>query len=266
MTDVNLTQNQLTQLMQTAVDAAQAAAVPIRAYFERQDLCIQQKEDGSPVTQADQEGEMLIRAHLLAHATIGPLDILGEEGGLQGAGTRWQWTVDPIDGTRSFLHGIPLFGTIIALLDTREKLPVLGVIHLPMLGLTYAAAKGQGATCQGKAMSLPETLPIEKAIIGVGDFAQFISTKREADYHRLLALSPYVRGYTDCFGHALVVSGALGAMLDPGLNPWDILATQVLIEEAGGGGIFRPSSEAGKIDAIFGNRSLVRFLAHELAF
>jgi fructose-1,6-bisphosphatase/inositol monophosphatase family enzyme len=262
-----LTHEQLRHLVQTAVDAAHLAAVPIRAYFERQDdLCIREKSDGSPVTQADREGEVLIRSHLLSHASMGPLDILGEEEGLQGTGTRWRWTVDPIDGTRSFIHGIPLFGTIIALLDTQEKFPVVGVIHLPMLAITYAAAKGQGATCQQKTLQLPESLPIENAIIGVGDFAQFSSARREADYRQLLTMSSYVRGYTDCFGHGLVISGALGAMVDPALNPWDILATQVLIEEAGGLAILRPSSVAGKIDALFGNRSLVQHLARVLSF
>ncbi len=164
----SLTREQLTQLLHTAVAAAQAAAVPIRHYFERQNFHISKKSDGSPVTQADQEGERLIRSHLLADANLGPLDILGEEEGLQGRGTRWQWIVDPIDGTRSFIHGIPLFGTLIALFDTKDQIPVVGVIHLPMLGLTYAAAKGQGTTCQGKALSLPEAVPIEKAIISVG--------------------------------------------------------------------------------------------------
>jgi len=261
-----LTKNQLIQLLQTAVDAAHVAAVPIRAYFERQDLRIREKSDGSPVTQADQEGEALIRVHLLSNAKIGPLDILGEEEGLQGTGTRWQWIVDPIDGTRSFIHGIPLFGTIIALLDTQENLPVVGVIHLPMLGLTYAAAKGKGATCQGKALHLHGNESMAHAIIGVGDFAQFSSADREADYQHLLAMSGYVRGYTDCFGHGLVISGALGAMVDPALNPWDILATQVLIEEAGGAAVLRPSSVSGKVDALFGNRSLVQRLARELSF
>lgn len=264
--DDSLTDNELAQLLQTAVDAAHVAAVPIRAHFERQDFCITEKSDGSPVTQADQEGEALIRSHLLAKAKIGPLDILGEEEGLQGTGTRWQWTVDPIDGTRSFIHGIPLFGTIIALLDTRENFPVVGVIHLPMLGLTYAAAKGQGTTCQGKTLHLPETLGIEDAIIGVGDFAQFSSAKREADYRQLFTMSKYVRGYTDCFGHGLVISGGLGAMLDPALNPWDILATQVLIEEAGGVAVVRPSMVTGKVDALFGNRSLVHHIVRGLSF
>jgi fructose-1,6-bisphosphatase/inositol monophosphatase family enzyme len=133
--DEGLTNDQLTQLLQTAVDAAHIAAVPIRNYFEKQDLRIREKSDGSPVTQADQEGEALIRVHLLSNATIGPLDILGEEEGLKGTGTRWQWIVDPIDGTRSFIHGIPLFGTLIALFDTQEHVPLVGVIHHPMLGL-----------------------------------------------------------------------------------------------------------------------------------
>lgn len=261
-----LPDHQLTQLLQTAVEAAHVAAVPIRAYFEKHDLRITEKCDGSPVTQADQEGEALIRTHLLTKAGIGPLDILGEEEGYQGTGTRWQWVVDPIDGTRSFIHGIPLFGTLIALVDTQETFPILGVIHLPMLGLTYAAARGQGTTRQGKVLHLPEDVPIEKAIIGVGDFAQFSSVQREADYHQLLRMSGYVRGYTDCFGHGLVISGALGAMVDPALNPWDILATQVLIEEAGGAAILRPSKVSGKVDAVFGTRLLVHHLARELDF
>lgn len=261
-----LSNNQLTGFLQTAVDAAHVAAGPIRASFERHDLHVREKNDGSPVTQADQEGETLIRSHLLSHAPIGHLDILGEEEGLQGTGTRWQWIVDPIDGTRSFIHGIPLFGTIIALLDTKENLPVVGVIHLPMLGLTYAAARGQGTSCQGKALHLPENVSIEEAIIGVGDFAQFSSANREADYRKLLAMSAYVRGYTDCFGHGLVVCGALGAMVDPALNAWDILATQVLIEEAGGMAVLRPSSVPGKVDALFGNRTLVPHIARELSF
>jgi histidinol-phosphatase len=262
----DLTAHQLAQLLQTAIDAAHVAAVPIRGYFERPDLRVGEKSDGSPVTQADREGEELIRTHLRAHAMLGILDILGEEEGLQGTGTRWQWIVDPIDGTRSFIHGIPLFGTIIALLDTQDNRPVLGVIHLPMLELTYAAARGQGATCQGKALQLSERVPLEHTIIGVGDFAQFVDAKRTEDFHHLFTLSPYVRGYTDCFGHGLVINGALGAMVDPALNQWDILATQVLIEEAGGEAVLRPSSVSGKVDALFGNRGLVQHLARELSF
>jgi histidinol phosphatase-like enzyme (inositol monophosphatase family) len=264
--NVGLTTGQLEGLLKTAVNAAQAAAVPIQAYFGAQHLVVQHKGDGSPVTLADQEAEALIRAQLLSNAVLGPLDILGEEQGLQGTGTRWRWIVDPIDGTRSFIHGIPLFGTIISLLDTEEDLPVVGVIHLPMLGQTYAAAKGLGATCQGTRLDVSGNRSLEDAIIGVGDIAQFASADRLSDYQRLQGLSGYVRGYADCFGHGLAVSGALGAMLDPALNPWDILATQVLVEEANGKILLSPSSVPGKVDALFGNPIVVEHLARELAF
>ncbi|MDH5427609.1 MAG: histidinol-phosphatase [Nitrospirota bacterium] len=261
-----LSTDQLGRLQETAVRAAQAAAVPIQAYFGGQHVEVQQKGDGSPVTLADQEAEALIRGQLLSNSVLGPLDILGEEEGLQGAGTRWRWIVDPIDGTRSFIHGIPLFGTIIALLDTEENQPVVGVIHLPMLGQTYAAARGLGATCQGTRMDVSGSCSLTDAIIGVGDIAQFASANRLSDYERLQSLSGYVRGYTDCFGHGLVISGALGAMLDPALNPWDILATQVLVEEANGTILLSPSSVPGKVDALFGNSNVVEQLARELKF
>ena len=256
-----MTDEQLKQLLQTAVDAALAAAVGIRRYFGSQALGVQQKRDGSPVTLADQEAEAVIRAHLLSKAPTGPLDILGEEQGFTGQGTRWRWTVDPIDGTRSFIHGIPLCGTMIALQDMQDDFPVLGVIHLPMLDVTYAGAKGQGVTCNGKTLRLPDAVALEDAIVSVGDIAQFASANRLEDYRKLTAMHGYVRGYTDCFGHGLVIAGALGAMMDPALNPWDILPTQALIAEAGGKTILWPSQVPGKVDSLFGNRALVDHLA-----
>lgn len=261
-----LTEDQMKDLLKVAVEAAQAAAIPIQAFFDQQDLGVKEKGDGSPVTQADQEAEALIRVHLLTQSVLGPFDILGEEEGLQGKGTRWRWIVDPIDGTRSFIHGIPLFGTLIALLDTEINYPLLGVIHLPMLGLTFAGAKGQGATCQGKILRVAQNGVLKNTIIAVGDIAQFASADRLHDYHRLIGLSEYVRGYTDCFGHGLVLNGSVGAMLDPALNPWDILATQVLIEEAGGTVLLRPSHVSGKVDALFGNTGIVQQIARELSF
>jgi myo-inositol-1(or 4)-monophosphatase len=261
-----LTDAQLRQLLQTAVDAALAAGVCIRKYFGGQALGLQHKRDGSPVTLADDEAEVIVRAHLSSDSTIGVLDILGEEQGLQGPGTRYRWTVDPIDGTRSFINGIPLFGTMIGLEDTEEKRALAGVIHLPLLNRTYAAARGQGTTCDGQVVKLPASVDIAQAIIGTGDIAQFVAAGRLADYRRLVELSQFVRGYADCFGHGLVVSGALGAMLDPALCAWDILPTRALIEEAGGTMLLRDSVVPGKVDALFGNRALVEHLASALSF
>ena len=266
MSNDSLTQDQLSQLLKTATEAALSAAVPLQAYFGKQNLNIQHKQDGSPVTKADQEAEALLRSYLLSQSVVGPLDILGEEEGLKGKGTRWRWTVDPIDGTRSFIHGIPLFGTLIALLDTAGNRPLIGVIHLPMLGLTFAGAKGQGATCQGNPLRVAQGGLLKDTIIAVGDIAQFTSANRLDDFQRLVTLSEYVRGYTDCFGHGLVLNGSVGAMLDPALNPWDILATQVLIEEAGGTVLLRPSYVSGKVDALFGHTNVVQQIASELSF
>ena len=94
-----------------------------------------------------------------------PIDILGEEEGLSGTGTRWRWTVDPIDGTRSFVRGIPLCGSMIGLEDTEDGRALLGVIHLPMLSVTYAGATGLGATRNGEPIRLPESVSLEDAII-----------------------------------------------------------------------------------------------------
>jgi myo-inositol-1(or 4)-monophosphatase len=261
-----MTVDQQGQLLQVALDAAFAAAVPIRKYFGSADFGLRAKQDGSPVTLADQEAEAVIRRHLQSATAGGPFDILGEEEGLCGTGTRYRWTVDPIDGTRSFVRGIPLFGSMIALEDMQDERAVLGVIHLPILDVTYAGTKGLGATRNGVAIRLPESIVLEDTIIGTGDVAQFDEADCRHDYLRLCALHGYVRAYTDCFGHGLVASGALGAMVDPALNPWDYLATQAIVEAAGGAAFIRHSKKVGKFDALFGNRALVQRLARELSF
>ncbi len=120
--------------------------------------------------------------------------------------------------------------------------------------------------CNGTPVRVSQETEIEKSILAVGDLAQFIRARREDAYRRIQELSPYLRGYTDCFGHALVISGSVAAMIDPDLNPWDVLATQVLVEEAGGTMILRPSRAPKKVDALFGNTDLVGFLAQELSF
>jgi histidinol-phosphatase len=256
----------LQPLLQTAIGAALAASVCMRKYFGSADFGLREKPDGSPVTLADKEAEAVIRQHLLTAAPGGPYDILGEEEGLSGAGTRYRWTVDPIDGTRSFVRGIPLFGSMISLQDMQDGRALLGVIHLPILEVTYAGAQGLGATRNGAALRLPDSVALEESIIGTGDVAQFKAAGRRDDYLRLCSLHGYVRGYTDCFGHGLTIEGALGAMLEADLNPWDYLPTQAIVEAAGGAVLIRRSKEAGKFDALFGNRALVARLARELSF
>ena len=256
----------LSDLLEKAVKAAIAPADKIRGYFRHSSLSVQTKHDGSPVSDADREAEEIIR-EVLGSPSIGEkIDILGEEQGCQGSGSRYRWTIDPIDGTRSFIRGIPLFGTIVALEDTTDNRALLGVIHLPELDVTLSAARGLGSWRNGKAIHVSATAQPEQSITSVGDPLQFSAAKLDTTYHRLYELCPCLRGYTDCFGHALVASGAVSAMLDPALNPWDIMATQVLIEEAGGTMLQRPSAAEGKVDALFGNSDLVKFLSEKLSF
>ena len=256
----------LSDLLEMAVKAATAPADRIRSYFRNSSLSVQTKQDGSPVSDADREAEEIIREVLGSRSIGEQIDILGEEQGLEGSGTRFRWTIDPIDGTRSFIRGIPLFGTIVALEDTADHRALLGVIHLPELNVTLSAARGLGSWRNGKAIHVSGTIPPEQAITSVGDPLQFSAANLDSAYQRLYELCPCLRGYTDCFGHALVVSGAVSAMLDPALNPWDVLATQVLIEEAGGTMLQRPSAAEGKVDALFGNSDFVKFLSEKLSF
>ncbi len=256
----------LAGLLEKAKKAATAPAEKILSHFRNPNLSFHSKPDGSPVTTADHEAEEIIREVLASVTSMGRIDILGEEQGLDGSGTSLRWTIDPIDGTRSFVQGIPLFGTIVALEDTVNHQALIGVIHLPIFNETYYAARGLGSWCNKTPLKVSRAERPDKVIIAVGDPLQFSNGKLEDSYHRLFKLCPCLRGYTDCFGHTLVASGAVAAMMDPTLNPWDIMATQVLIEEGGGSLLIRPSAADGKVDALFGSPDLVKFLAEELQF
>ncbi|GJL62851.1 MAG: histidinol phosphate phosphatase [Nitrospirales bacterium] len=256
----------LAALLQVAVQSAQAPADIIQSYFQQTALVVEKKQDDSPVTKADKEAERYIRQHLVKYSSPEPIDILGEEHGIEESGARFRWVIDPIDGTRGFVRGIPLFGTIVALEDIQTQRALVGAIHLPVLNVTYSAARGLGAWCQGKPLRVSSITNMKDAIISVGDPLQFVHAKCESAYRRLSELSSCLRGYTDCFGHALVVGGSLDAMFDPDLNPWDVLATQVLVEEAGGKMLMRSSANKEKVDALFGNPDLVQFLSQELCF
>mgnify|MGYP000070705608 FL=1 len=253
-------------LLQVAVDAAQEPAKIILDYFKQTALQVEKKPDHSPVTEADREAEQRIRQRLEQYRLSETIDILGEEYGWTSTGARLRWTIDPIDGTRSFVRGIPLFGTIVALEDTVAQRALIGVIHLPIFNATYSAARGLGSWCNGTQLNISSTAQLDQSIVSVGDPLQFAQANCESMYRQLGELCACLRGYTDCFGHALVASGSLDAMLDPDLNPWDVLATQVLIEEAGGKMLMRPSQTEGKVDALFGNPNLVNILAAELKF
>lgn len=256
----------LDRLLALAVRAAQKPAGMLLDYFTDHALCVERKSDGSPVSIADREAETTIRNVLEEDPVAADFDVLGEEFGGKESHSRYRWLIDPIDGTRSFVNRIPLFGTIVTLEDQEAGKALIGVIHLPVLNRTYSAARGLGSFCNGTAVSISPETDLETGIVATGDIAQFISAGCEGMFRQLAGACPYLRGYTDCFGHTLVIDGSVGAMVDPALNPWDAAATQVLVEEAGGTIVTRPSRVENKIDALFGAPKLVERLVALLHF
>lgn len=191
------------------------------------------KADGSLVTEVDiaveEKARTLLASRFPAHGVI------GEELPAAGRGGALTWVIDPIDGTRSFRHRVPLYGTLLALLHRGD--PILGIIDLPALGRTYSAARGLGTRCNGRPVTLEDLsgdAAPEDEIIGVGDRQQFAAAGRPDVFDALMQAHPVVRTYTDCFGHALALEGSVGAMVDFDLRLWDTMASKVLMEEAGG--------------------------------
>jgi histidinol-phosphatase len=195
------------------------------------DLAVERKADESPVTIADREAEAFLRAAIAArypdHA------ILGEEEGLSGgAGASHRWILDPIDGTKSFVRGVPLYGVMIGLV--RDGAPVLGVVNMPALGEIVYAAQGQGCRWNGRpcrvstAASLGDSLVV--ATIGHG-YERFAKEER---FRRILAACGLFRTWGDCYGHLLVATGRAEVALDPIMSVWDSAALLPILQEAGG--------------------------------
>ena len=221
--------SQYLSILEQATEIAERAAKLALSHF-RQPILIEMKDNGTPVTVADKKTEQFIRAELTdAFPTHG---ILGEEFGAEAKDPNFLWTVDPIDGTKSFIRGIPTFGTLLALIENDE--PVIGIMILPALGESYVAGKGLGAFCNGTQVHVAATKSLGSALVSVGDVNCFEAAGKRKYLNALLDKSQLCRGYTDCFGHSLVIRGAIDAMVDPVVNAWDVAPLACLVREAGG--------------------------------
>lgn len=251
----------LEQLAAIAGAAADAARAEILPRFRR--VAVETKDDGSPVTEADRSAERAIRA-LLREATP-EIGILGEEYGEEaGAAAGRRWVVDPIDGTISFSRGVPLFGTLIALLEDGE--PAVGLIDLPALDERTVGTRGGGVRRNGEPVRVSQRDELRGAIVAHGDPVCFDVFEERPAFERMAREIPMLRGYPDAFGHAQVVGGAVDAMVDLSLNPWDAGPTQILVTEAGGRclTIDRRDEKRG-LGLVFGSPPLVDELASWLA-
>lgn len=218
-----------------ALDAARAAQDLILRYYQAEGLAVESKADASPVTVADRQAEQLLRARI---ADAFPQDtVWGEEFGETPGSSGYRWILDPIDGTKAFIAGVPLFGTLVGL--EREGECVAGVVRFPALDeVAYARAGGGAWLIRGerppRRVAVTTTRRLREALICFTDVDGWVRVGRLDAFNRLCAGARIARGWGDCYGHALVALGRVDAMLDPLLNPWDAAALVPIVTEAGG--------------------------------
>jgi histidinol-phosphatase len=222
----------------------------VRRYLERR-VPKRLKADQSYVTDADLATERVLRRAITR--AFPDHGILGEEFPPVHVESPFQWILDPIDGTLSFTHGIPFFGTLIAL--QYHGCPIATAIDQPALGLRYTAGLGLGAFRNGRRIRLRDLgrgEDLEREVIASAERYRFARCGAARRFDRLQRAHPLVRTYADCLGHTLAVEGRVGAMVDYGIRLWDIAATELLVREAGGRWVevYRKPRQPG--DAIYG--------------
>jgi histidinol phosphatase-like enzyme (inositol monophosphatase family) len=218
-------------------------AVALRHF--RTALTVESKSDGSPVTRADREAEEAARAWLATHF---PDDgIVGEEFGTVEGRSGRRWLIDPIDGTKSFVRGVPLWGSLVALVEGREVLA--GAAAFPAVEEFVAAAPGEGCWWNGARARVSETATLSGATVLVTDDRVFRTTALADGWRTLAAEAAIARTWGDCYGYLLVATGRAEVMVDPVVNAWDVACFLPIIEEAGG----RFTGLGGRRDAFAGD-------------
>ena len=241
-------------LVDFAVEAARRAGDLTLEWYQRPDLAVKRKTDGTPVTGADTEAERMLRGLIGDRFPDDP--VLGEEGGFQGgaptgSGRRPRtadgeggdlqggppsgpgrdgrlWVIDPIDGTKAFAQGVPLFSNLVALID--EHGPAVGVINLPALGECVWAGRGLGAWWNGEPCRVSPRQRLGGSCVCTSGFSYW----PDAALKRLLSAGARVRTWGDAYGYALVATGRAEAMIDPECSDWDVAPMAVILAEAGG--------------------------------
>ena len=216
-------------LLQAVTELATLAGDEAQRHF-RTGVDVEFKGDGSPVTAADRAAETVAREWIRQWF---PNDgILGEEFGLENADAPRRWVLDPIDGTKSFIHGVALWGTLVAVVEGERVLA--GAIYAPPTQELVAAAPGEGAWFNGKQTYVTQTASLGAATLLTTDERFHGRPRRQARWNALADQARVVRTWGDCYGYLLLATGRADVMVDDLMNPWDAAAVQVVIEEAGG--------------------------------
>lgn len=227
--------NEIERRLPLALAIAREAGKITLGFYQRADLNVERKADNTPVTMADRQAELHLRQRIAAEL---PGDgIFGEEYPEQPGTSGFRWILDPIDGTKAFIHGVPLYGTLIGV--EYEGVSVLGVIHIPALDESVYAGKGQGAwyvrgTEPPQPARVSSCKTLAEGLFLTSEVRSFDTTGRRAAYDRLQSAARLARTWGDCYGYLMVATGRADIMVDPVMALWDAAALQPILEEAGG--------------------------------
>jgi myo-inositol-1(or 4)-monophosphatase len=220
---------QLERYLDVAVTAAFDAGRLTLAHFQT-GVTPEFKEDDTPVTVADRMAEELIRGRL--EAAFPDHGVVGEEYGSSRPEASHRWIVDPIDGTKAFMRGVPLYGVLLGL--EIEGTIEVGVAYFPGLDDMVVARSGGGTFWNGRPCRVRETPTLARAVVSCTDPGRFDLHDRGDAWRRLMAAAYHRSGWSDAFGYALVATGRIELMADPIMSPWDAGPFPVLLREAGG--------------------------------
>jgi histidinol phosphatase-like enzyme (inositol monophosphatase family) len=214
-------------LLQFALDAAWQAGRVTLGYFQT-GIKAERKADNTPLTIADQLAEQKIRE--LITARFPEHGMIGEEYGRTASNSPYTWVIDPIDGTKSFVSGVPIYANLLALLDGERAL--IGVINFPALHEMVYAVRGGGAYWNGRRCHVSSTEKLHDAVLLASDINSF--GPRQPQWERLIQATYIQRTWGDAYGYALIATGRADVMVDPVMAVWDAAPLQVILEEAGG--------------------------------
>jgi histidinol-phosphatase len=236
-----------------ALDLAEASDAITKKYFGLSTLEVKTKHDATPVSEADEAVEQMIRK-VLAHER--PNDaIVGEEFGATEGKRRW--IIDPIDGTKNYIRGVPVWATLIALEE--DGMITTGVVSAPRLDRRWWASRGEGSFRNGKRIRVSDTSTVADSFLGYDSITDFTQPGQEAKFIDLLRKVGRSRGLGDFWIHMLVAEGGLDAAIEPTVAHWDMAALQVIVEEAGG----RFTTLDGRVDPSGGSVISSNGLIHD---
>ena len=214
-------------LLDFALDAAWQAGCVTLGYYQA-DIAVQRKDDNTPLTIADQQAEQKLREMITQQWP--DHGIIGEEYGRTETNSKYTWVLDPIDGTKSFVSGVPLYANLLALLDGEKAL--IGIANFPALNEMVYAVRGEGCFWNGRRCHVSDVTEMKDAVLLTSGLHYFGA--KQGAWDRLLKASYIQRTWGDAYGYALVATGRAEIMADPAMYLWDSAPLQVIIEEAGG--------------------------------